>query len=142
MQLCDLILFALVSQSASCPVCCLSHSLVLWFRSNELFYAFCSYSLGYRDSPGKKPGASKPTNLLGKSQFWKGRERRDLAATRGLERRGCNQDLMHFTSPFIELQGKNQMFLSRNIGHQLLAHIEAIQRLLYFWYSYTFIVVR
>lgn len=122
MQLCDLILFALVSQSASCPACCLSHSLVLWFRSNELFYASCLYSLGCRDSPGKKPGASKNTNLLGERQFWQGRGRRDLAVTRGLQQRGYNRDLVHLTSPFISLQGKTQMFLSRNIFHQPQVH--------------------
>lgn len=68
---CDLILFALVSQSASCPAACLSHSLVLWFRSNEL--SFCLYSLRYTDIPGKQPGALKNTNQLGEGQFWKGK---------------------------------------------------------------------
>lgn len=109
-----MILFYLLwfPQSASCPACCLSHSLVLWFRSNELFYASCLYSLGYRDSPGKKPGASKNTNFLGESQFWKGRGRRDLAVTSGLEQRASNWDLMHLTRPLVRLQGKTQMFLS------------------------------
>lgn len=123
MQLCDLILFALVSQSASCPACCLSHSLVLWFSSNELFYAVCSYSLGYRESPEKKAWGLKKQKFLGESQFWKGRGRRDLTVTRGLEWRGCNRDLMHLTSPFLGLQEKTQMFLSRNICYQLQAHL-------------------
>lgn len=62
-----MILVALVSQSASCPACCLLHSLVHWFKSNELFCAVCiAWDIGTAQK--KVQGLKKSTNLLGESQ--------------------------------------------------------------------------
>lgn len=120
MQLCDLILFALVSQSPSYPACCLSLSFLLWFTSNDVnVHASCLYSLWYRDSLGKKHGALKHRCLRGGCQVWKGRGRSGLPIL-GVK---SEKDVTRTRHCVARKNTKAFHQECRNVCHQLLAHL-------------------
>lgn len=120
MQLCDLILFALVSQSPSYPACCLSLSFLLWFTSNDVnVHASCLYSLWYRDSLGKKHGALKHRCLRGGCQVWKGRGRSGLPIL-GVK---SEEDVTRTRHCVARKNTKAFHQECRNVCHQLLAHL-------------------
>lgn len=138
MQLCDLILFALVSQSPSYPAYCLSLSFLLWFTSNDVnVHASCLYSLWYRDSLGKKHGALKHRCLRGGCQVWKGRGRSGLPIL-GVK---SEEDVTRTRHCVARKNTKAFHQECRNVCHQLLAHL-ALQEAMNFWYFYKLEVVK
>ena len=138
MQLCDLILFALVSQSPSYPAYCLSLSFLLWFTSNDVnVHASCLYSLWYRDSLGKKHGALKHRCLRGGCQVWKGRGRSGLPIL-GVK---SEEDVTRTRHCVARKNTKAFHQECRNVCHQLLAHL-ALQEAMNFFFFFKFEVVK